>query len=164
MEDYELERHYEPPPEHAGVKVLPPFIFLAFFTAAVFLEIFFGSNLFSWGAQIVIGVLFLSFGAGIVTWSITCLLNAGTNIPPNEPTLAIVTEGPYRYSRNPIYLGMILFYIGLIVALDIVWGLILLFPLVYVIIKYVIELEENYLRRKFKSEYKEYCSETRRWF
>lgn len=149
--------------DHPGIFIKPPYIFAAFFMLAVVLEYFWGVDIFRWGAQLTIGVLLMSFGAGTLTWCVMRFGNAQTNLSPSRPAHALVTDGPYHISRNPIYLSMIAIYLGLVVVFDIVWGLVLLVPLIYVIKTFVIEKEEAYLERRFGEEYLEFKASTRRW-
>jgi protein-S-isoprenylcysteine O-methyltransferase Ste14 len=86
-----------------------------------------------------------------------------TGIAPWHPTTQLVTHGPYRISRNPMYLGMALAYTGLVVALGLLWGLALL-PLVVVVMdRAVIRREEAYLEMKYGDDYLRYKNSVRRW-
>ena len=88
---------------------------------------------------------------------------AETNMDPYKPTTAIVTEGPYRFTRNPLYLSMILIYGG-IAALANALSSVLLLPIVqHLMRRGVIEREERYLERKFGDEYLQYKARTPRW-
>ena len=88
---------------------------------------------------------------------------AGTNVDPREPTTAIVTSGPYRFTRNPLYLSMTMIYGG-ITALANALPAALLLPIVLAIMRRgVIEREERYLERKFGDEYLDYKARVRRW-
>src|SRR5262249_30699130 len=75
-------------------------------------------------------------------------LAAGTNIPPNLPTTALVVDGIYERTRNPLYLGSTLVYLGLSVAAGSLWSMVLLVPLLWVMNVGVIAREERYLERK----------------
>lgn len=150
-------------PDNAGVKILPPYIYLGFFALTLLMEVFLGANLFRWGAQLTIGTLLLSLGCGLVSWCFFLFTNKGTNLPPTQPALVLITDGPYRISRNPIYLGMSCIYLGATILFDLAWGMLLFVPLIYIIRKYVIAREEKYLMRKFRGDYAEYCATTRRW-
>jgi protein-S-isoprenylcysteine O-methyltransferase Ste14 len=88
---------------------------------------------------------------------------AGTNIPPTLPTTALVVTGPYRWSRNPLYLAMILVYVGLGIAALSLWALLLAVPLVLLLNYGVIIREEAYLERKFGADYRAYRERVRRW-
>jgi protein-S-isoprenylcysteine O-methyltransferase Ste14 len=88
---------------------------------------------------------------------------AGTNVDPREPTTTIVTGGPYRFTRNPLYLSMTLVYAG-ITALANALPAALLLPAVLAFMRRgVIEREERYLERKFGDEYMDYKARVRRW-
>lgn len=108
------------------------------------------------------GAIFvLALALGI--WSIAAMVRAGTNIPTHRPVLAIVTAGPYRFTRNPIYLGMMLGLVGLAIAFDDLWLLIALVPFALVIRYGVVAREEAYLERKFGQAYAAYRARVRRW-
>lgn len=88
---------------------------------------------------------------------------AGTTPDPSKPTTAIVSGGPYRFTRNPLYVGMTLIYGG-ITALDNALPAALLLPAVLRLMRRgVIEREERYLERKFGDEYLIYKARVRRW-
>ena len=88
---------------------------------------------------------------------------AGTNIPPNLPTTALVVDGVYGRTRNPLYLGSTLVYLGLSVAAGSLWAIMLVVPLLWVINVGVIAREESYLERKFGDAYRAYKARVRRW-
>jgi protein-S-isoprenylcysteine O-methyltransferase Ste14 len=88
---------------------------------------------------------------------------AGTNVDPREPTTTIVTDGPYRFTRNPLYVGMTLMYGGITARANALPAALLL-PLVLRIMRRgVIEREERYLEGKFGDEYLSYKARVRRW-
>ena len=96
-------------------------------------------------------------------WAIVTIRKAGTRVETYKPTTAIVVNGPYRFTRNPIYLGMVLGQIGVAVAFDSLWILATL-VLFYLVIRYgVIAREEAYLERRFDDLYLGYKSRVRRW-
>ncbi len=88
---------------------------------------------------------------------------AGTHVEPWRPSTALVTDGVYRRTRNPIYLGMALAYVGLALALDSVVALVLLAPLLALLQIGVVAREERYLERKFGDDYRRYRASVRRW-
>src|SRR5262249_56711869 len=100
---------------------------------------------------------------GLFAWAIVTITTAGSNVPTNLPTNTIVESGPYRFTRNPIYLGMFLALIGLAIAFDNLWLLMLLLPFALVIHYGVVAREEIYLERKFGNVYRSYRSRVRRW-
>src|SRR3712207_6434987 len=121
----------------------------------------------------------IAFLPGAVAWGLSCPLigvglilgflgdhamrNANTNVSPYRPTTKLVTEGPYRFTRNPLYLSVTLVYGGIAVVANALWAILLL-PVVLIIMRYgVIEREERYLERKFAEEYLEYRARVPRW-
>jgi protein-S-isoprenylcysteine O-methyltransferase Ste14 len=109
------------------------------------------------------GVLAVA-GASLVIWGRTTMVRAGTNVPPHKPTLAIVTASPFRFTRNPLYLGGTLVYFGLAIVLGSAWLLLLLAPMVLVLQWGIIHREERYLESKFGEIYVAYKSRVRQWF
>jgi protein-S-isoprenylcysteine O-methyltransferase Ste14 len=106
----------------------------------------------------VVFVLALAFGVSAVI----TMIRAGSNVPTDRPTTIIVEHGPYRFTRNPIYLGMFLGQVGLAVAFNNLWLLMTLVPLALVIRYGVVAREEVYLARKFNDLYCGYCVRVRR--
>lgn len=99
----------------------------------------------------------------LFSWALLALYRAGTNIPTNLSATALVTSGPYRYSRNPIYLGLAIGFAAVAAWLNSAWFLILAVLFVGLITAGVIVREERYLRDKFGAAYLEYSDEVRRW-
>src|SRR5580704_8862327 len=83
--------------------------------------------------------------------------------PPALPTTALVVDGIYRQTRNPLYLGTTLIYLGLGVAAGSLWAIVLVVPLLWVINVGVVAREERYLERKFGDAYRAYKARVRRW-
>ncbi|MCS4306295.1 protein-S-isoprenylcysteine O-methyltransferase Ste14 [Rheinheimera pacifica] len=87
----------------------------------------------------------------------------GTKVPPSQPTTCIATTSPYRWTRNPMYLGMAFIYAGLAIGFDSPIALALL-PLALIVIQtQVIAREERYLTSKFGDDYRSYKAGVRRW-
>lgn len=87
----------------------------------------------------------------------------GTPVPGNRPTTTMVEVGPYRFSRNPIYLAFSLFQTGIALGVDDAWILITLLPAIAVMSFVVIPREERYLEARFGEQYKKYKARVRRW-
>ena len=88
---------------------------------------------------------------------------AGTNVNPTLPTTAIVSSGPFRFSRNPLYVALNLFYVGISLVINTWWGAVVWVPLLLVMHFGVILREERYLDRKFGEPYREYRAKVRRY-
>jgi protein-S-isoprenylcysteine O-methyltransferase Ste14 len=108
------------------------------------------------GALFVLALVL--FASAIVT-----MTRAGSTVPTNTPTTLIVDTGPYRHTRNPIYLAMMLALIALAVGFDSFWFVVLLVPFFLVIRYGVVAREEAYLERKFGAAYRGYRARVRRW-
>lgn len=109
------------------------------------------------------GALIALFAATLFIWSIKTFRAAGTPVPGNRPTTAIVKVGPYRFSRNPIYLAFSLFQTGIALGFNDVWILVTLLPAICVMSFVVIPREERYLEARFGEEYARYKASVRCW-
>ena len=88
---------------------------------------------------------------------------AGTNVDVRKPATKIVTDGLYAYSRNPIYVGLVIFLFAMSVLLNNLWIMIFIPAFVIIVKRGVIEKEEIYLEEKFGAEYTDYKKRVRRW-
>jgi protein-S-isoprenylcysteine O-methyltransferase Ste14 len=106
----------------------------------------------------------LALGAvGLFVSAVRSFGAAGTPVPGNLPTATIVRTGPYRFSRNPIYLAFSLFHLGLALWFNSLGLLITLVPAVALMSLVVIPREERYLEARFPSQYRPYKESVRRW-
>lgn len=108
------------------------------------------------------GLLTLA-GVALFTYAVRTFRAAGTPIPGNRPTTTIVHTGPYRFSRNPIYLAFSLFQLGLALWVNSFGLLLTLIVAVALMSSVVIPREERYLEARFPTEYVSYKSSVRRW-
>ena len=111
----------------------------------------------------VAGLTIAAAGAAISAWGLLTFARAHTAIAPIRPASQLVQHGPYRYTRNPMYTGLTVSYLGLTMAINCMWTLLLL-PVVLIAVKrLVIDREEAYLGREFGLEYDDYRRRVRRW-
>jgi len=110
------------------------------------------------------GAVCLILGAGVAHSGEKVMHRAGTNIRPDLPSTALVTDGPFRFTRNPLYVGLTLMYAGVALLIPAGWPLLLLLPVLLVMRWGVIAREERYLERKFGEPYRAYLRRVRRWF
>ena len=152
-------------PDVAGVIALPPFIFLAFLVVATVLEAITPLPVLAAYAIVryVAGAVLAACGFVMIGMGTRRFVAAGTNIPPNLPTTALVVDGIYTRTRNPLYLGTTLVYLGLSIAAGSLWAILLVVPLLWVINVGVIVREERYLERRFDDAYRAYKERVRRW-
>jgi len=148
----------------ANVIVRPPLALLVAFLAGLGLDWLYRLNFLPMGFP-RIGAGGLVFVAGLVLFAcaITTIRAAGTEVQTSRPTTAITSDGPYRFTRNPIYTAMMLALLGAAIGFNTLWILVAL-VLFYFVIRYgVIAREEAYLARKFGGTYSDYQSRVRRW-
>ena len=152
--------------DHAGVRVPPPLLFLSGLVLGLGLEWLWPlgwlANRPAW-LQFGVGGVLVVAGIALLASAMGLFRRAGTAIPPWEPTTALVTTGVYRYSRNPIYLAVVMMYVGLALLFAAAWALVLLIPILIVLHLAVIRLEEAYLERQFGEAYRQYRARVRRW-
>lgn len=140
----------------------PPIIFLVAILAGVALNRtwqlgFAPASLWTLGAFVVLCAVLLFLA------SLREFRAAGTSVRGSERTTAIVQTGPYRFSRNPIYLSFVLLVLGLSVWLNDLWLLVMLVPAIGVVAVVVIPREEQFLERNFPDRYASYKAAVRRW-
>ena len=111
----------------------------------------------------IAGTASLLAGVAGFSWAFATMKAAGTNVDVAEPATTIVEDGPFAYSRNPIYVGLALTYAGIATLSRAPIALALLAPLLAVMQRGVIEREERYLEKKFGAAYLGYKSRVRRW-
>ncbi|MEO0605993.1 MAG: isoprenylcysteine carboxylmethyltransferase family protein [Myxococcota bacterium] len=113
--------------------------------------------------SVSVGTLLVVAAVGLFLWATRLMTQADTGIPPTEPTTAIIEDGPFGWSRNPIYVAMLLLMVGIGTLVDGPWfvGLAALF--LGLLQWGVVSREEAYLTQKFGQPYVDYCSRVRRW-
>jgi len=149
--------------DSAGVVVPPPVIYLGGLAVGIVLDVLLDSEPLPGIVRWVLGVLLVLAGAALGSTFMAAFNRARTAVEPWKPTTAIVTTGPYRYTRNPAYLGMALLFAGIALLADAPWALVMLLVVLAIVDRYVIAREERYLERKFGVEYLEFKGRVRRW-
>ncbi len=156
---------------HAGVRFPPPLIYVGVLVAGLLIDSFtdlLPARIRSIGLasdlRWPLGALIAAIGLTLMAVAAGLFRRAGTNLPPWQPSTALVTDGPFRWTRNPMYLGMTLTYAGIAIAFDSLVALILLAILVLPVMQtQIIAREERYLERKFGDAYRVYKARVRRW-
>lgn len=151
------------PRDHAAVRIHPPILFLLILIPALILTYFWPVGLGEHWALRLAGLLALLFAVSLVGSAVFNFRRKGTSENPHTPSTALVLDGPYRLTRNPMYLSMVLILIGLGLLLDSIW-LLLAAPLDAILLTVlVIRYEEIYLEQKFGQDYIDFKSSVRRW-
>lgn len=152
--------------DHADVAIKPPLLFLGALALGCLLSLILpvGSRPGSAnGLALLVGLTFAAIGFALAALSVRRFRLAGTSVVPGQPSTALVVEGPYRVTRNPIYIGFVLAYFGLAVVLTSVWVLVLLIPVLVIMQRGVVEREETYLEQQFGEAYRKYKARVPRW-
>ena len=150
--------------DNPGVIVRPPLLYGVSLVVVLVLDWFWPMPIVGRVVGIVVGLALVAFGVGIAIWGRRTMQAAGTNVDPHRPATVLVKNGPFRFSRNPLYMALVLLFLGLSLVVDTWWGIVLLFPVLIIMHWGVILREERYLDQKFGASYQEYRSKVRRYF
>ena len=112
----------------------------------------------------VAGVAAAAFGAALLVWAWRTLARERTGIMFQQAATHIVDRGPYRWSRNPMYVAFVAAYIGLALLANTVWPFVVLPLLIVCLDRFVIDREERYLQGTFGEDYRTYCTRVGRWY
>ena len=152
----------EPSPDHAGVPVPPPLLYAAGFAAGLALERLRPLPAASAPSVKPLAALLTALGVALPASGAALFRRERTSVLPVRPTTSLVTAGPYRLTRNPMYVGFALVHAGLALWRRSTWALLMLAPVLAAVDRVVIEREERYLQRAFGG-YRRYAERVRRW-
>jgi protein-S-isoprenylcysteine O-methyltransferase Ste14 len=141
----------------------PPLIYLAALALGLGLHAAWRVPVLPGAIARVLGIALIACALSLVVQALRTMARAGTSFRTERPTSAIVTGGPFRYTRNPIYVALTLLYLGIGMLLNALWVLLLIVPVLVVMQLGVVAREERYLERKFGDEYLRYKARVRRW-
>lgn len=151
------------PDDKPNVLMLPPLLYAVGLAVGFLLQWVVPRPILATSARYWIGGLVLALGVVLAIWGRHVMERAGTNVNPTLPTTALVTTGPFRVSRNPLYVALTLVYIGLALLANALWVLLLVVPVLFVLHNGVVRREERYLEAKFGETYRAYRSRVRRY-
>ena len=118
----------------------------------------------TWSRQLeIMGFVLLGLGAVVAIWCQVIFRRARTTTVPGQLSSRLITNGPYQVSRNPMYVGLILAYLGEAAILNQICPVLFLVGTVLYLNTIVIPVEESRLRQAFGHEYLQYCARLRRW-
>ena len=143
--------------------VRPPRIYLATIELGMLGHVLWRDNFVSRVIGLPAGALLVVLSVALFVTATRAFKAAGTPVPGNQPATAFVRSGPYRFSRNPIYLAFSLLQLGLALLVNSLTMVMTLALAVAVMALVVIPREERYLAQRFPSEYSAHKASTRRW-
>jgi protein-S-isoprenylcysteine O-methyltransferase Ste14 len=146
-----------------GVRMPPPVIYVAAFVVGLVLQARFPLPFLAQAVALGLGGVITAVGALCIVTSIPAMLRGHGTLNTAGPSAALVMSGPYRFSRNPMYLGLALLFTGVAIVFAVVWALLFVIPLILYTQVRVIVPEERYLQRAFGDSYRAYSSHVRRW-
>lgn len=154
-------------PRRPDIHVAPPLVygvgFLIGYLLGLVLPIPWSGDSATVHPLMIAGLLFIGLGFALALWGVAVLGRAKTTILPFRASTAVVSDGPYRFTRNPMYVGMTLGYLGAALLFNTAWPLILLPLVLWAMVQLVITREEAFLSATFGSEYDDYRRRVRRW-
>jgi protein-S-isoprenylcysteine O-methyltransferase Ste14 len=143
--------------------IRPPLVYLGSIGLGLLVHFFWPARLLPAPINVPIGVVLVLVAGALFISSVRAFRKAGTPVPGSRPTTIIVRAGPYRFSRNPIYVAFTLLQVGLAAWVNSFGLLITLVPAVALMSLVVVPREERYLEARFPAEYLPYKREVRRW-
>ncbi|HLJ59449.1 MAG TPA: isoprenylcysteine carboxylmethyltransferase family protein [bacterium] len=150
-------------PDTAGVVAPPPLIYLAAVVVGLALRRLAPAPVLPRPLAYELGVAVIVIAVALALWGVREMRRAGTSESTAVPTRALVTTGPFRLSRNPLYVSLTLCYLGIMLAAQALWGLALVVVVLFVMRRGVIDREERYMSRRFGDAYLRYRKQVRRW-
>jgi protein-S-isoprenylcysteine O-methyltransferase Ste14 len=151
----------------AGVPFPPPIAFIGALAVGFTLQHFLPLHILRTASGIdalaVAGAVLASSALVLAVCAFACFRVARTSPFPERPTTSLVVRGPFRFTRNPLYLSMALLHAGVALFANAMWPLLFLLPALLAIRFLVIAREERYLLQRFGAEYDTYCHSVRRW-
>ena len=149
--------------DNPGVKFPPPLFFVLGYLAGYLVHREHPLRLLPPGDWRWLGMVFLVTAVTLIADFVARFRRAGTTIRPDQASSTLVTTGPFRFTRNPAYLGWVLIYVGASLLLNSLWPLLILPLVILSVQEYVIRREERFLEQKFGDEYRAYKQRVRRW-
>jgi len=147
----------------APVRLIPPVVYFGPFGLMWALSWWRPWTIPGGGALTLLGLVLVLSGIALTLWSVVTLTRAHTTFIPWDQVTSMVSTGPFRFSRNPIYLADAIAYLGGSLLIHSFWPLVVLPVVLWVMRSQVIDREERYLTERFGDTYREYQLRVRRW-
>jgi protein-S-isoprenylcysteine O-methyltransferase Ste14 len=148
---------------HTRAVIAPPLVFAAAIAAGIVLDLFIPVDLLPAAVQLCTGSALIGFAVFLSAVSFRSFIKNRTTSGHRKDTLMLITDGPFRYTRNPLYLSGLLLVFGFGLLLDSVWIVALTAPAMVIVHFTAVLREEDYLLSRFGPKYEHYRSSVRRW-
>ena len=151
--------------DNPGVYIPPPLFYVLTFIAAILIQskIKIDDAFFHEKGTKITGVIFLIIAIFFLVKSLGQVFQSKNSLITIKPATSLQTTGIYNVTRNPMYVGLAIVYLGISCFIGNWWNIILFFLLLLIIQEYIIKHEEKYLERRFGQEYLDYKLKVRRW-
>lgn len=152
-------------PDHPGVYFPPPLLYIAMFLGTMAMQhiVNINDSFFGSGIALVGSFVLVAAGLTLMLPAILLFFRTKNSLIPIKPATSLQATGIYALTRNPMYLGLLLIYIGVAFWIGNWWTFIFTPVLILLVNKLIIEKEENYLERAFGAAYVDYKKKVRRW-
>jgi protein-S-isoprenylcysteine O-methyltransferase Ste14 len=155
--------HEAPAVDHPGVVILPPVLYLIGLALGFLIHWAAPRPIVSSSFRFLLGGVLVVLAMVLARWGQSVMDRAGTNVKPTKPTTALVVTGPFRYSRNPLYISLTLLYLGIALLANSLWVMVMIVPVLAVLHYGVVLREERYLEARFGDTYRAYRARVRRY-
>ena len=149
--------------DHPKVLMPPPVFFLIHLVIGFSINYLLPLQIVADGGRLKSGFIFMGLSLILFVWSVATFKKFRNDPNPYVEDKLVITSGPYRFTRNPIYMAMIIFVVGTGILFNNWWIVLLVVPSLIILSEKIVKKEEEYLTEKFGEEYREYRRKVRRW-
>jgi protein-S-isoprenylcysteine O-methyltransferase Ste14 len=150
-----------------NVRIPPPLLFAMPLLTGFIVQHFVPTHIVTGAVPVhtlrLVGIAEILIALALMAWAMSTFVRFRTPIIPVHRARALVNEGPFKLTRNPMYLGFTVLYIGITFVANAFWPLVFLPEAIALTYLFAIRFEEAYLTREFGDAYRDYCSRVRRW-
>lgn len=150
-------------PNHPDIRVPPPLLYFSVLGIGLLLQQAAPLPVIPPSAGHPLAIACAAGWAGLAIWGVISFRRARTSLVPVRPATTLITDGPFRFTRNPLYLSLALLYLAITLWLGVFWPIVLLPALILLVQQIVILREEAYLESRFGEAYRAYRARVRRW-
>ncbi len=149
--------------DSSGALAPPPIVYFGCLMVGLGLDYLWPLPFLPQTIQYAFGFTIIALSGLLIGWVLREFSKSKTSFDYRKPTTEIISTGPFRYSRHPAYVSLMLLNFGIAIAVDSLWIFVTAIPAVLIVHYFVILREEAYLDRKFGDEYQRYKAAVRRW-